>query len=205
MLLLCCNVNSTFFQTQHDDKQARTIAVQTDPVVCSCHHSHPTVERKSVSVATEDMASNAIVSNDHGYAIKESLLSPSHQQSTYATVKHQYDLWHIVKGVKKKLAKRKIAALSAWIKAVANHLWYCAATCDGDALLLKEMWTSILFHVTNRHHWATGEKFHRCSHEPYSEESERSRAWLEVESDAFKVLQGVVLDKTLLKSLSLVC
>ena len=85
MLLLCCNVNSTFFQTQHDDKQARTIAVQTDPVVCSCHHSHPTVERKSVSVATEDMASNAIVSNDHGYAIKESLLSPSHQQSTYAT------------------------------------------------------------------------------------------------------------------------
>ena len=123
----------------------------------------------------------------------------------YPDVKHQYDLWHIVKGVKKKLAKRKIAALSAWIKAVANHLWYCAATCDGDALLLKEMWTSILFHVTNRHHWATGEKFHRCSHEPYSEESERSRAWLEVESDAFKVLQGVVLDKTLLKSLSLVC
>lgn len=56
-------------------------------------------------------------------------------------VDHQLDLWHVSKGVTKKLtAKSKNAGCSDiadWIQSITNHMWYCSATCNGDALLLK--------------------------------------------------------------------
>ena len=85
----------------------------------------------------------------------------------YGDIKHEYDLWHIQRGVKKKLLKCKISELLVWVQAIVNHLWYCAATCDGDPLLLKEKWISIL-NITNRHHWHFGERIESCEYVPYT-------------------------------------
>lgn len=123
----------------------------------------------------------------------------------YEDIKHEYDLWHIQKGVKKKLSKSKLSELLVWIPAIINHLWYCVATCDGDPLLLKEKWISIMHHITNRHIWHTGEKFHCCEHQPYSREQAKSRPWLKKSSQAFQTLQKVVLNKLLLRDLEKVC
>ena len=81
----------------------------------------------------------------------------------------QFDVWHVAKNVKKKLSKLAKAKpcrdLKAWIPAIANHLFWCAAQCDGDVDLLREMWTSIVHHAVNEHTWIGNEKFHRCCHE----------------------------------------
>ncbi|XP_034057152.1 uncharacterized protein LOC117536418 [Gymnodraco acuticeps] len=84
---------------------------------------------------------------------------------------------------------------------VSNHLWYCVCTCNGDALLLKEKWTSILHHIITVHEWLSAEKMLKCEYKPYSEEDGSSRPWLERSSKAFGTLQKVVMDKRLLKKL----
>lgn len=116
-------------------------------------------------------------------------------------IQHEYDMWHIVKSVKKSLLKSKNAELLPWVRHIANHLWYCASTCAGDAFLLKEKWMSILHHITNNHEWVTCETFHKCEHDPYPEDGERVRPWLRNDSKAFVTLQHVVMNKVLLKTL----
>ena len=48
--------------------------------------------------------------------------------------KHQFDIWHVSKSIKKKLLKaakrRDCGKLNEWIKSIINHFWWCCATCD---------------------------------------------------------------------------
>ena len=121
---------------------------------------------------------------------------------SYPDIKHEFDLWHIVKGIKKKLVASKIPELSLWARAIPNHLWYCAATCQGDIQILKEKWTSVLHHITNEHHWTSAEKVTKCDHGAYTKEEAKKRPWLKKTSKAFSKLQGIVLDRQLLKYLN---
>jgi len=72
-------------------------------------------------------------------------------------IKHQFDVWHVSKSIVKKLNKKaklkKNQDLAPWIQSISNHLWWCAATCNGDAKLLKEKWLSLLNHICNKHSW----------------------------------------------------
>ena len=122
-------------------------------------------------------------------------------RESYPEIKHEYDLWHIVKGIKKKLSASKDSDLVPWINAVANHMWHSAANCNKDASLLKEKWISLLHHITNNHSWLSGDNFHACDHPPYTPLETKSRPWLEKTSKAFAILQGAVLKKQLLTSL----
>lgn len=119
----------------------------------------------------------------------------------YPLVKHEYDLWHIVKGMKKRLLKTKDKELLPWVQAIANHMWYCAATCNGSKVLMKEKWLSILQHITNKHEWLSGQVMSKCDHDTYTEEEARTRPWLKPSSNAFQILQKTVLDKRLLGDL----
>ena len=44
-------------------------------------------------------------------------------------------MWHLSKGVGKKLAAKAKAkgceGLFAWMQSVSNHLWWCSAKCNG--------------------------------------------------------------------------
>ena len=40
-------------------------------------------------------------------------------------IKHQFDIWHVGKNIKKKLAKKAKNDLNKWIKSVINHFWWC--------------------------------------------------------------------------------
>ena len=54
---------------------------------------------------------------------------------------HQLDVWHVGKGINRKLAAKARGKgcedLLPWIQSVSNHLWWCCATSNGDAQLLK--------------------------------------------------------------------
>ena len=131
---------------------------------------------------------------DHDVGISH-LATDSHptiqkmMRKKYEEIKHEYDLWHIQKRVKQKLVLTKYPILLLWLHPIINHLWFCAASCNGDAELLKEMWISILHHITNVHHWATSEKSHQCLHVPYRKAEKRSRPWLKESTKSFKLLR----------------
>ena len=67
------------------------------------------------------------------------------------TINHQFDVWHFVKNIKKKLLaaikKSSCKIIEKWIKSIGSHFWWSCATCNGDAELLRKKWISVLFHI----------------------------------------------------------
>uniref|UniRef100_A0A672IZZ1 THAP-type domain-containing protein n=1 Tax=Salarias fasciatus TaxID=181472 RepID=A0A672IZZ1_SALFA len=120
-------------------------------------------------------------------------------------ISHEFDPWHVAKGVSKKLtaeAKRKgCEDLGAWIPSIISHLWWSAQTCEEDAVLLKEKWVSVIHHVTNRHDWPGNRLYHRCAHEPLDEESQRNKLWMKSGTEAHTALVKIATDKRLLSDL----
>ena len=64
-------------------------------------------------------------------------------------ITHQFDVWHFVKNIKKRLHKgnknKLCENLQKWTKSISNHFWWACATCKGGEELLREKWLSVLF------------------------------------------------------------
>lgn len=87
-----------------------------------------------------------------------------------------------------------------WVKAICNHLWWCASRCNGDKDWLEESWKSVVHHVVNEHEFP-GEHITRCSHEPLDSESAMKNRWLKKGSKVHNALKAVVLNKRLVKDI----
>lgn len=111
-----------------------------------------------------------------------------------------FDIWHVAKGVYKKLdtiSKKKYCELiGAWAHSISNHIYFCAATSDGNGDFVREKWVSILNHVTGRHE-GHGELYPRCLHGPVD-----NRLWIRRGSKAFLELELVVKGRLLLTDIS---
>lgn len=70
-------------------------------------------------------------------------------------INHWFDVWHVAKGVYKKLEtvgkKKKCELVGDWARSVSNHLYWCASSSDGDGELVSEKWLSVLNHITDVH------------------------------------------------------
>ena len=118
---------------------------------------------------------------------------------------YQNDVWHVVKGLLKKLrkagTKKECAILNKWMRSICNHLWWSSATCGGSYEVLKEKWLSILQHVKNRHSWGGNKHVHKCCHPRLKATEERKKKWIKAGTPPYKDLQDIVLAKRLLKDL----
>lgn len=126
----------------------------------------------------------------------------------YPNICHQYDIWHRVKNIRKKLEKilKKMAfqEIMPWIRAIANHFWWCCSNCGNDVAKLKDMWTSILFHIRDIHHWSestSGSSYTSCAHLPLTIRDKVAKKWLDPSSPAYSALEIIVLDARLLNDL----
>jgi hypothetical protein len=130
---------------------------------------------------------------------------PALMKKSYPTINHQFDVWHVSKGITKKLVKggstRHCGAVLPWVKSVSNHLWWCIQTCDGDAEILREKWTSIVYHVVNVHSWSNTEHFSECAHPTLPQTPEYQTKWLIPGSPLHEALKHVVLAPKLLQDL----
>ena len=128
-----------------------------------------------------------------------------HMREKEKSISQQFDVWHFCKSIRKKViaaAKKKCnKELNVWIKSFCNHFWWCCSTCNEDETILREKWTSILFHVQNKHKWSSCKIFHKCTYPRITKKAARNKKWLKPDSDAFKALQSIVLDKNILKDL----
>ena len=117
---------------------------------------------------------------------------------------HQFDVWHLSNSVRKKLLKKSkykgTEELGPWIKAICNHLWWCASHCEGNKVWLEESWCSIVNHVANQHTF-DGDLVTRCAHGVLSNEQQRKKKWLKSDSKAHNAVKEVVLDKRLRKDI----
>lgn len=131
----------------------------------------------------------------------------SAMDKVHTDIKHQYDVWHFAKSIVKKLNKqaklKKNQDLAPWIQSISNHLWWSAATCDGNAKLLEEKWLSVLSHISNKHSWRRrrGQLYHRCSHQVLTRAQKKATAWLKPGSSAFVALEEIVTNPRLLAGL----
>lgn len=87
-----------------------------------------------VRVLAEEIPLDVLATDRHISVNKE--MDKNHQD-----ICHQFDVWHFAKNIKKRLAEKaklkRHADLLPWVQSVSNHLWWCAASCGGDASLLK--------------------------------------------------------------------
>ena len=107
----------------------------------------------------------------------------------------------VIKQLSKKAKVKGCEDLLPWIRSVLNHMWWCSATCDGNAEVLKEKWKSVLFHVTNKHKWNGYTHFHECCHPRLTSAQIRKKKWLKLDTPAYIALEEVVLNKKILKDI----
>nr|XP_022335990.1 uncharacterized protein LOC111132471 [Crassostrea virginica] len=94
---------------------------------------------------------------------------------------HLFDVWHVAKGLKKKLfalsKEKDCSEIQQWIKSIINHLYWIASTSLGlEAEVVWARWTSLCNHIIDVHieHSAV---FNSCEHGPL-EGRERHKMWL---------------------------
>ncbi|XP_078330548.1 uncharacterized protein LOC144624567, partial [Crassostrea virginica] len=94
--------------------------------------------------------------------------------------KHYFDVWHLAKGISKKLdlaaKKRDYEDIRLWVKSLVNQCYWVAASSGDDDNMKEEKWSSLVEHVTNRQ-------------------------WLRDDSRAQKLFRDVVESKFLVKDI----
>ena len=89
-----------------------------------------------------------------------------------------------------------------WIESMSNHLWWCAATCDGNVVLLREKWRSVLHHMVNKHKWTCNTLFHQSGLRWILSSGAKNICWLKPGSPAHLAFEEVVLNTKLVKDLA---
>ena len=188
----------TYTMMTDEGKVAAINVVQVTEVTSS-----NAMEKEGFARCIQDLAREEVtimrIATDRHTSISSSM------KKDHGEINHQYDVWHLSKWIVKKLSKKaKVKGcedLLPWIRSVSNHMWWCSATCDGNAEVLKEKWKSVLFHVTNKHKWNGYSHFHECCHPRLTSAQIRKKKWLKPDTPAYIALEEVVLNKKILKDI----
>ncbi|XP_077091362.1 uncharacterized protein LOC143742389 [Siphateles boraxobius] len=117
-------------------------------------------------------------------------------------IEHFYEVWHVAKGVAKKveaLAKMKDCnELKRWQQSLVNHLYCCAiSSSSGEEAVAK--WTLLSNHVQNIHSH-DNVLFPECLHPAL--DGSRPKKWLKSASTGLFKLQRIVSNQYLLKGVA---
>ncbi|XP_070208333.1 uncharacterized protein [Littorina saxatilis] len=121
------------------------------------------------------------------------------------TTKQSVDVWHVSKGLKKKLVKlareKDCGELTSWNRSINNHLyWVAASTPNSDRQLMQEKWASLPNHIHNQH-THKGKAFPACIHPPL--DGQRKKKWLKEGTKVSVKLLEILQSKQLLKDIGM--
>lgn len=92
---------------------------------------------------------------------------------------HYFDLWHIAKGLSKKLLKLSKCSgceiVRPWMRSIKRHLYWCVlSTKQGYGKLVVAKWQSVIRHIANVHTDHNSPLFPNCLHDKNIED----RLWI---------------------------
>jgi len=80
-------------------------------------------------------------------------------------------------------------------------LYWSISSSNGNGKELFERFTSIIYHICNRHKFIHNEFYKECGHEILDPDKQRTKAWLQMGSPAHEQLSKIVKEKMLMKDL----
>lgn len=123
----------------------------------------------------------------------------------YPGINHQYDVFHYFKSLRKKVIRASgnhhCKDIIPWVEKIYSHFWWCIRTSRRSMELLREKWTSVLHHITNRHSWEDGISYAKCQHPEMSPSDQKEVKWLKKDSPSYKALEKIVKGEKVLKDL----
>ncbi|KAL3877441.1 hypothetical protein ACJMK2_035147 [Sinanodonta woodiana] len=162
--------------------------VQSNEVNSSYAMELEGLKRCLAFLSSEDVTVSHLITDRHSQVKK--YLKDKHPE-----IMHMFDVWHVAKGVYKKLeaaGKRKgCDVVGRWARSISNHMYWCAASSCGDGEVVQQKWFSILNHVANIHR-GHGDKFLQCEHEELD-----NREWIKYGSKAHTEVKKVVKGRLL--------
>ncbi|XP_062596145.1 uncharacterized protein LOC134257557 [Saccostrea cucullata] len=169
--------------------------VQSNEVKSSYHMEKEGFVRSINLVQSKGLKIGEIVTDRHVQIVK-------YAREELPNTKHYFDVWHVAKGLKKKLValskEKNCEALQPWIRSMCNHLyWVPASTPSGNGQLMLEKWESIVNHVQNIHEH-DGQLYTECSHGPL-EGREQQKKWLIPGSKAAEKFSDIATSKQMKK------
>uniref|UniRef100_A0A8C6UFY6 Transposase n=1 Tax=Neogobius melanostomus TaxID=47308 RepID=A0A8C6UFY6_9GOBI len=119
-------------------------------------------------------------------------------------IEHLFDIWHVAKGLKKKLQAaaqlKGCNALKGWVASIVNHLyWSVVSSPPHDRELVLDKFQSVVYHIQNQHQGFPG-RFTRCLHGPLQGQ-ELQKAWLQPCTKAAMEMERIVCNPRLLKDI----
>ncbi|XDV52549.1 hypothetical protein PO909_021269 [Leuciscus waleckii] len=113
-------------------------------------------------------------------------------------INHYYDVWHMVKGLSKKVEKisreKDCSLVKKWHKSITNHLYWSASSSDSGPEKVAK-WTSIMNHIQDIH-THSDPAFPLCQHE--QRVSKDHSKWFHPGSTALNRLHRVLTNKRVL-------
>ncbi|XP_077508471.1 uncharacterized protein LOC144119805, partial [Amblyomma americanum] len=122
--------------------------VQSNETSGSCQ-----MERRGLELALTYLESHGI--KFEGMVTDRHSQIKSFFEKERSDTKHEFDVWHVAKGVYRKLqtAAKKAGQeeLEPRNQSINNHLYWSAASSNGHKELIVPKWTSLLNHIRNVH------------------------------------------------------
>ncbi|XP_069125559.1 uncharacterized protein [Argopecten irradians] len=165
--------------------------VQSNEVKGSTHMELEGLKRSISHLEENDIGIKTLVTDRH-------VMVKKYMREQHPRTDHYFDVWHVAKGVTKKLegcAKKKGGeVIRPWIKSASNHMYWTAMTSGDDCEMKRAKWNSLVNHVADKHE-GHSDLFPRCQHGP------NDRDWMEKGSRPHKMLAAVVQSPYLLKDI----
>ena len=159
----------------------------------------------SVGMEKEGLIRSIQFLEDNGLSI-DTIITDRHPQvqkylrENKPSITHYYDIWHIAKGLSKKLEalgkERDCKGVHSWTKSIINHLyWSAGSSTTGDEAVAK--WMSVANHIQNVHEHESW-LFPVCLHGDLG----HSRQWLQPCTKACERLTDIITRKQLLRDVA---
>ncbi|KAK3731987.1 hypothetical protein QZH41_013225 [Actinostola sp. cb2023] len=187
----CAKYGSYSLMDLEENKILDIQLVQSNEVKGSCHMELEGLKKSLDSLKRKHMTIKVIVSDRHSMVQK-------YLRESWPSIIHYYDVWHIAKGLKKKLTAlsntKGCELVGKWIKSITNHLYWVASTSNGDGELAVAKWESLMGHIQNIHKNHPNSKFQKCTHRKLK------RMWLKPgTSDEVTVKLSQIIDKSTMR------
>ncbi|XP_063066590.1 uncharacterized protein LOC134458292 [Engraulis encrasicolus] len=113
-------------------------------------------------------------------------------------ITHYYDVWHLEKGLSKKVAKaakeKDCEVVKKWQRGISNHVYWCAtSSSSGPEKLAK--WKSVMNHMQNKHEH-DNPIFPKCLH-PDRNSTDRKK-WFKPGTKAIQRMEKILVNKRVL-------